>query len=202
MSAGNFGIPALASRRHPPSAPGTPPLLSAISQLFSLRTFSVEATTSTATSHPPPSTNIAAIQRKTSIPAAPWTPTSQLVKRKVLTKRMGYLMQVLEQEMEEQHAAKTNHPPFKPGDRLELKLVVPENKRKTTTFKGMVIAKSNRGWRTAFTLRNFIGSYGAVERTFPLYSPHIEEIKVLSSKKVGRSKLYYMRNKPPRLYRV
>jgi len=115
---------------------------------------------------------------------------------------MGYLMQVLEQEMEEQHAAKTNHPPFKPGDRLELKLVVPENKRKTTTFKGMVIAKSNRGWRTAFTLRNFIGSYGAVERTFPLYSPHIEEIKVLSSKKVGRSKLYYMRNKPPRLYRV
>lgn len=44
---------------------------------------------------------------------------------------------------------------------------VPENKRRVTTFKGICIAKSNRGYRTTFTLRNMFGS-GGIERTFPL----------------------------------
>lgn len=45
---------------------------------------------------------------------------------------------------------------------------VPENKRRVTTFKGVVIARSNRGYRSTFTLRNMIGTSGGIERTFPL----------------------------------
>lgn len=45
---------------------------------------------------------------------------------------------------------------------------VPENKRRTVSFKGTCIARTNRHIRSTFTLRNYIGSAGAVERTFPL----------------------------------
>ncbi len=45
---------------------------------------------------------------------------------------------------------------------------IPENKRRVATFKGIVMAKRNRGWRTSFTLRNHVGTAGAIERTFPL----------------------------------
>lgn len=101
-------------------------------------------------------------------PLPPWTPSRELQKRKVLTKRMGYMMQVLEKEKENEAQAQLARPDFRPGDFLELKLSVPENKRRTTLFKGICIARRNRGWRTSFTLRNFIGSSGGIERTFPL----------------------------------
>jgi large subunit ribosomal protein L19 len=101
-------------------------------------------------------------------PLPPWTPSRELQKRKVLTKRMGYMMQVLEKEKENEAQAQLARPDFGPGDFLELKLSVPENKRRTTLFKGICIARRNRGWRTSFTLRNFIGSSGGIERTFPL----------------------------------
>ena len=45
---------------------------------------------------------------------------------------------------------------------------IPENKRRATVFKGICIAKRNRGYRSSFTLRNFIGNSGGIERTFPL----------------------------------
>lgn len=101
-------------------------------------------------------------------PLPPWTPSRELQKRKVLTKRMGYLMQALEKEKEIEAQTHLSRPDFGPGDFLELKLSVPENKRRTTLFKGICIARRNRGWRTSFTLRNFIGSNGGIERTFPL----------------------------------
>lgn len=45
---------------------------------------------------------------------------------------------------------------------------VPENRRKVATLKGIVIAKKNRGWQSAFTIRNHLGNAGGIERTFPL----------------------------------
>ena len=96
-------------------------------------------------------------------------------------------------------------PTFGPGDLLELKLSVPENKRRATIFKGICIARRNRGWRTSFTLRNFIGNSGGIERSFPLYSPHVLEIKVLKvagRKKYRRAKLYFLRDVQPKEYRV
>lgn len=98
----------------------------------------------------------------------PWTPTRELHKRKTLPKRMGHLLQMLEKEKEEESLSQLERPEFGPGDVLELKLSVPENKRRTTVFKGICIARRNRGWRTSFTVRNFIGSSGGIERSFPL----------------------------------
>ena len=145
----------------------------------------------------------------------PWTPTKDLVKRKTLPKRMGHLLQVLENEKEQEMQAILQRPDFGPGDLLELKLSVPENKRRTTVFKGICIARRNRGWRTSFKLRNFIGNSGGIERTFPLYvyvffcyththtirsfflsnclyyhrySPHVQEIKIIAPS--GRKKKY------------
>jgi large subunit ribosomal protein L19 len=65
-------------------------------------------------------------------------------------------------------AAELKRPDFGPGDLIELKLSVPENKRRVTVFKGICIARRNRSVRTSFTLRNLFGASGGVERTFPL----------------------------------
>ena len=54
------------------------------------------------------------------------------------------------------------------GDLVELKLSVPENKRRVTVFRGVCIARRNRSVRTTFTLRNIYGAAGGIERTFPL----------------------------------
>jgi len=138
-------------------------------------------------------------------PAAPWTPTRMLEKRKTLPKRMGYMLTVLEKEKEEEAMGRKQYPPFQPGDMIELKLSIPQNKGRETTFKGICISKRNRGWRTSFTLRNFIGNSGGIERSFPLYSPHIIDLKLIETqkkKKYRRSKLYYLRNVQPKAYRI
>lgn len=140
--------------------------------------------------------------RKEGVAMPPWTPTRELVKRKTLMKRMGYMLSILEKEREAQAIETRKLPDFKPGDVLELKLTVPENKRRSTNFKGVCIAKKNRGWRSSFTLRNFIGASGGIERSFPLYSPHIQDLKVLESRKVRRAKLYYLRDRVPKEYRI
>ncbi|KAK9810500.1 hypothetical protein WJX72_011839 [[Myrmecia] bisecta] len=115
---------------------------------------------------------------------------------------MGHLMQVLEGEMAVAAAAQKNLPDFGPGDVVQLKLAVPENKRRVSFMKGLCIARFNRGWRTSFTLRNFITGGGGLERTFPLYSPTIQEITVLKRQRTRRAKLYYLRDRQPREYRV
>ncbi|EFN58486.1 hypothetical protein CHLNCDRAFT_140511 [Chlorella variabilis] len=128
-------------------------------------------------------------------PPSPWTPTRELKKRKILPKRMQHLLTTLEAERESEMAAELRRPVFGPGDVIELRLSVPENKRRVTVFKGICIARRNRSVRTTFTLRNIYGASGGIERTFPLYSPHITEMKVLSSRKVRRAKLYYLRQR-------
>ncbi len=135
-------------------------------------------------------------------PPPPWTPTRELKKRKTLPKRMGHLLSVLEKEMEEEARSSGSLPDFKPGDHLELRLAIPQNKGRETAFKGICIAKRNRGWRTSFTLRNFIGNNGGIERSFPLYSPHVKEINVLRQGKARRAKLYYLRDVQPKMYRI
>ena len=118
---------------------------------------------------------------------------------------MGHMLIVLEKEKEEEAKAARAFPNFKAGDMLELKLSIPQNKGRETIFKGICIAKRNRGWRTSFTLRNVIGNLGGIERSFPLYSPHIKDLRLLDArkrKKYRRSKLYYLRNLQPKEYRI
>mmetsp|Transcript_9707 Transcript_9707/g.35551 ORF Transcript_9707/g.35551 Transcript_9707/m.35551 type:complete len:268 (-) Transcript_9707:108-911(-) len=84
---------------------------------------------------------------------------------------------------------------FKAGDILALKLIIPENRRKVASFKGICIARRNRGLGSSFTLRNVFNGM-PIERQFPLYSPHLLEVKKVGSRRVRRAKLYYLRNLP------
>ena len=64
-------------------------------------------------------------------------------------------------------ARATPVPAFRPGDVVHVKLAVPENKRRGAEFRGLCIARRNRGLGSSFTLRSVLGNY-AVERSFPL----------------------------------
>ncbi len=105
---------------------------------------------------------------------------------------MTNLINTLEAEQLAKLAKKI--PEFKAGDtvRVMCKIVEGENKR-IQAFEGVCIARKNDGLNSNFTVRKI--SFGeGVERVFPLYSPNIDEIKVLRKGKVVRSKLYYLRN--------
>mmetsp|Transcript_15891 Transcript_15891/g.47813 ORF Transcript_15891/g.47813 Transcript_15891/m.47813 type:complete len:320 (-) Transcript_15891:400-1359(-) len=132
----------------------------------------------------------------------PWTFTGKLRKRKVYTKRMGHMLTVLEDERVKEAMASRNIPDFRPGDSLELKVAIPQNKRRVAIVKGICIEKRNRAMRSSFTIRNQLGTVGPIERTFPLYSPHIQEITVLKRGDVRRAKLFYLRDRQPKEYKV
>jgi large subunit ribosomal protein L19 len=86
-------------------------------------------------------------------------------------------------------------PPFKVGDTLKLTIRVQEGDKSTLhPFEGVVIRRTGSGIQSNFTLRKV--SFGeGVERSFPVYSPAVEKIHVVSHGKVNRAKLYYLRGK-------
>jgi large subunit ribosomal protein L19 len=85
-------------------------------------------------------------------------------------------------------------PAFGPGDTVRLTLRVPEGaKERVQMFEGLVIARRGGGSREMVTVRKISFGIG-VERTIPLHSPFLTRITVLSSGKVRRAKLYYMRD--------
>ncbi|MBW2059162.1 MAG: 50S ribosomal protein L19 [Deltaproteobacteria bacterium] len=93
----------------------------------------------------------------------------------------------------ERENIRTDLPDFKPGDtvRVHAKIIEGEKER-TQVFEGAVISKRGGGPRATFTVRKV--SYGiGVERIFPLYSPRVEKIEVVSRGRVRRAKLYYLR---------
>lgn len=115
-----------------------------------------------------------------------------LVKRKTLPKRCRAMIQELEREECERVHGEKPLPVFGPGDVVSLQIVTPENRRRVSTLKGIVIGRRNRGLGSSFTLRYVVGEH-PFERTFPLYSPHVLSLEVLEQRKVRRSKLYYLR---------
>ncbi|MBI5643893.1 MAG: 50S ribosomal protein L19 [Deltaproteobacteria bacterium] len=94
----------------------------------------------------------------------------------------------------EKQFIRTDIPVFHPGDTLLVKVKIKEgDKERLQPFEGTVIKKRGSGVRATFTLRKV--SYGVgVERIFPVNSPLLESIKVMSQGKVRRAKLYYLRN--------
>ncbi|KAL5973834.1 hypothetical protein ACLOJK_030492 [Asimina triloba] len=88
-------------------------------------------------------------------------------------------------------------PNLRTGDIVEIKMVVPDNKRRAAIFKGIVMSKQNAGIHTTIRIRRIIAGIG-VEIVFPVYSPNIKEIKVVNHRKVRRARLYYLRDKLPR----
>ena len=93
-------------------------------------------------------------------------------------------------------------PPFEVGDTVKMKIKVAEaDKVRLHPFEGTVISKTSRGLKSTFTVRKV--SFGeGVERIFPLYSPVIESLKVVSKGAVKRSKLYYLRDRGGKSARI
>ncbi|ACY98957.1 MULTISPECIES: 50S ribosomal protein L19 [Thermomonospora] len=102
-------------------------------------------------------------------------------------------MHTLIQEIEKA-AMRADIPDFRPGDTLKVHVRVTEgNRSRIQVFQGVVIRRQGGGARETFTVRKV--SYGVgVERTFPLNSPSIEKIEVVTRGDVRRAKLYYLRN--------
>ena len=91
---------------------------------------------------------------------------------------------------------------FSPGDTIKVGVKIVEGKRERIQyFEGVCIAKKNRDLNSSFTVRKI--SFGeGVERTFALYSPIIDSIKVVRSGKVRRAKLYYLRDRKGKSARI
>ena len=93
-------------------------------------------------------------------------------------------------------------PTFAPGDTVIVKVnVVEGDKKREQAFEGVVIARRNRGLRSAFIVRK-ISSGEGVERTFQTYSPLIAGIEVKRKGEVRRSKLYYLRDRSGKSARI
>jgi large subunit ribosomal protein L19 len=84
-------------------------------------------------------------------------------------------------------------PSFAPGDTVKVHVKITEGeKERIQAFQGVVISKRGGGTRATFTVRKV--SYGiGVERIFPLHSPVIDKIEVITHGRVRRSKIYYLR---------
>ena len=91
---------------------------------------------------------------------------------------------------------------FSPGDTIKVGVKIVEGKRERIQyFEGVCIAKKNRDLNSSFKVRKI--SFGeGVERTFALYSPNVDSIKVIRSGKVRRAKLYYLRDRKGKSARI
>ena len=94
----------------------------------------------------------------------------------------------------EQAQTRSGIPDFRPGDTLRVHVRVTEgNRSRIQVFQGVVIRRQGGGARETFTVRKI--SYGVgVERTFPVHTPAIETIEVVTRGHVRRAKLYYLRS--------
>ena len=91
---------------------------------------------------------------------------------------------------------------FAPGDTVKVGVKIVEGKRvRIQYFEGVCIAKKNRDINSSFTVRKI--SFGeGVERTFALYSPIVDSVKVIRSGNVRRAKLYYLRTRQGKSARI
>ena len=89
---------------------------------------------------------------------------------------------------------RTDIPDFRAGDTLKVHArVVEGNRSRIQIFQGVVIRRQNGGLRETFTIRKISFGVG-VERTYPLNSPQLDRIEVVSRGDVRRAKLYYLRD--------
>ncbi|GFP97745.1 50S ribosomal protein l19 chloroplastic [Phtheirospermum japonicum] len=148
--------------------------------------------------------------------------------------KLGDIMGILNKRAIEASDKERPIPDLRTGDIVEIKLEVPENRRRLSIYKGIVMSKQNAGIHTTIRIRRVIAGVG-VEIVFPVqcyatwtgpaglpggdpvlsrsngllckrtafdldgYSPNIKEIKVVKHRKVRRARLYYLRDKLPRL---
>lgn len=105
-------------------------------------------------------------------------------------------------DMLEYEHMRADLPDFSPGDTIEVHVrIVEGDKERIQIFKGVVLRKRGHNTGASFTVRKV--SYGVgVERTFPLHSPSISQIKVISRGRVRRGRLYYLRHRYGKAARI
>ena len=97
-------------------------------------------------------------------------------------------------DLVDQPSLRDDVPSFAPGDTLKVHVrVVEGNRSRVQQFKGVVIRRQGSGVRETFTVRKVSFSVG-VERTFPVHTPIIDKIEVVTRGDVRRAKLYYLRS--------
>jgi large subunit ribosomal protein L19 len=110
---------------------------------------------------------------------------------------MANIIQTLESERMTRQV-----PDFKPGDTVVVQIKVVEGDReRIQAYEGVVIARSNRGFNSSFTVRKVSHGEG-VERTFQTYSPGITGISIKRRGSVRRAKLYYLRQRTGKAARI
>ncbi len=93
-------------------------------------------------------------------------------------------------------------PEFRPGDTVRIHVRVAEaGRERIQVFQGVVIRRQGGGLRETFTVRKISFGVG-VERTFPLHSPTIAKIDVVTKGRVRRAKLYYLRERRGKKARI
>lgn len=98
-------------------------------------------------------------------------------------------------DLVEQAQLRDNIPTFAPGDTVKVHVKVVEgNRERVQVFEGVVIARRGSSVRETFTVRKLSFGVG-VERCFPLHSPIIDKIEVVTRGDVRRAKLYYLRDR-------
>ena len=96
-------------------------------------------------------------------------------------------------DLVDQAYLRTDIPEFRPGDTVKVHVrVVEAGRERIQVFQGVVIGRSGEGVRETFTVRKISFQVG-VERTFPVHSPVIDKIEVVTRGDVRRAKLYYLR---------
>jgi large subunit ribosomal protein L19 len=100
---------------------------------------------------------------------------------------MGKIEQIEKEQM------RLDHPDFGPGDNVKVHVKIKEGeKERIQVFQGVVISKRKGSTNATFTVRKV--SYGVgVERIFPLHSPALDKIEVVTKGRVRRAKIYYLR---------
>ena len=93
-------------------------------------------------------------------------------------------------------------PEFRPGDSVRIHVRVAEaGRERIQVFQGVVIRRQGGGLRETFTVRKISFGVG-VERTFPLHSPTIAKIEIVTKGRVRRAKLYYLRERRGKKARI
>jgi large subunit ribosomal protein L19 len=100
-------------------------------------------------------------------------------------------MEIIKQLEREQ--MRLDMPAFSPGDTVRVHVKIREgDKERIQVFQGVVISKRKGGVSAAFTVRKV--SYGVgVERIFPMHSPIIDKVEIVTRGRVRRAKIYYLR---------
>ncbi|MDZ4758247.1 MAG: 50S ribosomal protein L19 [Bacteroidota bacterium] len=101
---------------------------------------------------------------------------------------MSNLLKIVEQEF-----LKADVPTFKAGDTVAVSYKIKEGaKERIQLYQGVVIQRRNSGLNETFTVRKISNGIG-VERIFPVHSPNIDKIVVMSRGKVRRARIFYQR---------